>query len=310
MIEYYPFELHTHTLHSDGNFTPRELAQKVKAGGYAGFALTDHNTVSGRSDAVREGEKLGLVVLPGIEWTTFYGHLTVIGGDFREDWRKVNPSNVFETAKRVKASGALIGIAHPFRIGYPICTGGSDEWGLTDYSPFTHYEVWSYLDPALDPTNAEAEKKYLEICESGARLACVYGRDWHSSRGTGIHAATYLGIEGELSANSAIEAIKDLRTYISTGVTLEASLTGEKTYEIGSRAPEGDYLLKVKFTTSEGYDKPNKLILEGSASGFREYALDERGEAVIKLNLKKGVMQIKAEGKEGKNLIATPYFIK
>ena len=50
MIRYRPFELHTHTVHSDGDFTPAALVQAAHDFGCAGIALTDHNTDAGMQE--------------------------------------------------------------------------------------------------------------------------------------------------------------------------------------------------------------------------------------------------------------------
>ena len=50
MIRYRPFELHTHTVHSDGDFTSAALVQAAHDFGCAGIALTDHNTDAGMQE--------------------------------------------------------------------------------------------------------------------------------------------------------------------------------------------------------------------------------------------------------------------
>ena len=85
-MRYLPIELHTHTHHSDGRFTPAELLQAAAAYGYHGLVLTDHNTVSALPE-IRELPGDTLPVLQGIEWTTYYGHLLVLGYDTVIDWR-------------------------------------------------------------------------------------------------------------------------------------------------------------------------------------------------------------------------------
>lgn len=52
----FKFELHTHTIHSDGAFTPKELVESAKKHGYYGIALTDHNTSSGCREAIEWGK--------------------------------------------------------------------------------------------------------------------------------------------------------------------------------------------------------------------------------------------------------------
>lgn len=70
-MKWYPVELHTHTEHSDGDFTPTQLVQAAKARGFAGVALTDHNTKSGTTEFNAATEKSGLTGVHGIEWTTY-----------------------------------------------------------------------------------------------------------------------------------------------------------------------------------------------------------------------------------------------
>ena len=41
-----PFELHTHTCHTDGQFEPQEIPHYASSQGLKGVALTDHNTIS------------------------------------------------------------------------------------------------------------------------------------------------------------------------------------------------------------------------------------------------------------------------
>ena len=64
-------DLHTHTVHSDGSFTPSELAAAAKELNII-IALTDHNTVSGLPEFMRECERLGVIAVGGVELSTVY----------------------------------------------------------------------------------------------------------------------------------------------------------------------------------------------------------------------------------------------
>jgi predicted metal-dependent phosphoesterase TrpH len=46
MKQWLPYELHTHTFHSDGEHSLLELAISAKELGLFGIAMTDHNTMS------------------------------------------------------------------------------------------------------------------------------------------------------------------------------------------------------------------------------------------------------------------------
>ena len=63
-------DLHVHSTASDGTFTPMELVAEAKRCGLAAFALTDHDTVDGVSEALAAGKASGLEVIPGVELST------------------------------------------------------------------------------------------------------------------------------------------------------------------------------------------------------------------------------------------------
>ena len=63
-------DLHAHTTASDGSYTPAELVRYAKEKGLLAVAVTDHDTVSGVEEAVREGGRIGMRVIPGVELST------------------------------------------------------------------------------------------------------------------------------------------------------------------------------------------------------------------------------------------------
>ena len=75
-------DLHTHSLCSDGSMTPRELVAHAKREGIAAIALSDHDCVDGLADAMDEGEKLGVEVIPAIEFSVVSDTETHILGYF------------------------------------------------------------------------------------------------------------------------------------------------------------------------------------------------------------------------------------
>lgn len=70
-------DLHLHSSVSDGTDEPRALVRAVAEAGIDTFALTDHDTTDGWSDAADEAQQLGLTMLPGIEFSTRTGHVSV-----------------------------------------------------------------------------------------------------------------------------------------------------------------------------------------------------------------------------------------
>ena len=81
------FEPHLHTVHSDGQASVAAMFAACKAAGYQAVALTDHNTMSGVAEARSVAAELGLVLIPGVEVTTFHGHAVVLGVSRVPEWR-------------------------------------------------------------------------------------------------------------------------------------------------------------------------------------------------------------------------------
>ncbi|MEG2350990.1 MAG: PHP domain-containing protein, partial [Hungatella sp.] len=69
-------DLHVHSSCSDGTYTPSELVAYAVTKGLSAFALTDHDTTDGLSEAIAAAQQLpaktSLEVIPGIEFSTEY----------------------------------------------------------------------------------------------------------------------------------------------------------------------------------------------------------------------------------------------
>jgi 3',5'-nucleoside bisphosphate phosphatase len=60
-------DLHAHTTVSDGGDDPRELVRKASSLDLSAIAITDHDNDAGCADAIDEGSKLNVEVVPGVE---------------------------------------------------------------------------------------------------------------------------------------------------------------------------------------------------------------------------------------------------
>ncbi|UCG13315.1 MAG: PHP domain-containing protein [Deltaproteobacteria bacterium] len=74
-------DLHTHSSHSDGSFTPRQLVRLARKEALRAIALTDHDTVAGVEEALTAGKELGVEVVPGVEISAQYpgGTMHILG---------------------------------------------------------------------------------------------------------------------------------------------------------------------------------------------------------------------------------------
>ena len=81
-------DLHTHSIASDGVYTPTELLYKAKEVGLIVLALTDHDTTDGLEEAMQAAQPLYIDLIPGIEINSDAGGGEVhVLGYFLEFWR-------------------------------------------------------------------------------------------------------------------------------------------------------------------------------------------------------------------------------
>jgi len=293
-------EMHTHTMHSDGSFTTAALCEAAVREGYDLIALTDHNTRAPLLDL--EKFEPPLPVMPGIEWTGFYGHLLVLGGDSGADWRDAAPWNIRDKLAAIAGSGCLAGIAHPFAPGNPICTGCHWDYGLEDYSNISYVEVWNGDFPPKDLHNRVAVSWHRSLLDEGWRLPLTAGRDWHGPVSPDAPGAyTCLGIAGELSVENAFEALNAGRSSVTMGplLTMEIDSAGP-----GKTAGAGRKIVEVGIDTGwkREYWKHRRVTADTvriigprGAVPFLS-PVRERGRFTAELDLAPGWIQAELEG--------------
>jgi hypothetical protein len=71
------YDLHSHTLASDGTLAPTELVARAARAGIDVLAVTDHDTTDGLAEAAAAAAAHGLRLLPGVEVSVSWDGLTV-----------------------------------------------------------------------------------------------------------------------------------------------------------------------------------------------------------------------------------------
>ena len=61
------FDLQSHSTHSDGELSAAEVVERAAKAGVELLALTDHDTVTGVSEALEAGKRFGVHVVPAVE---------------------------------------------------------------------------------------------------------------------------------------------------------------------------------------------------------------------------------------------------
>jgi predicted metal-dependent phosphoesterase TrpH len=67
-------DLHLHTTHSDGSFTPTEVVTMAHQSGVTALAITDHDIMTGVADAMAAGQQCGIEVISGVEISSLAGN--------------------------------------------------------------------------------------------------------------------------------------------------------------------------------------------------------------------------------------------
>ncbi|WP_455582802.1 CehA/McbA family metallohydrolase [Dysosmobacter sp.] len=315
MTQYRPFEMHCHTRHSDGTFLVPQLLESAAAYGYAGLALTDHNAVTGLLEVTPELEARTCRVIPGIEWTTFYGHLLVLGCRHFVDWRFVTPDTIDQALEEIRAAGGVAGVAHPCEVGAPLMCGCNWEFRVRRWDLVDYVEIWSGDDPHARAKNALALPWYDALLNQGHHLAISAGRDWHGPDvlgSTPLLTATYLGVDGALTAENALAAIQGGRTYVTLGPTLEIALSQQGScLGLGETARPGRATVRVAVGETDRREiwkrneiHPRFVRLVANGSTLAELPC---GEAAVEFSveLTPGWLRVELHGSDFHGIIKT-----
>ena len=79
-------DFHIHSTFSDGGLSPGEIVHLAKQREVDIISITDHNNTDGVDEAIEEGMKVGIRVIPGVELSTKYNECRDhILGYFKDD---------------------------------------------------------------------------------------------------------------------------------------------------------------------------------------------------------------------------------
>ena len=216
------------------------------------IAITDHNATS-HYDAMRELQPYfdKLLLIPGREITTFYGHMNLLGTtgyiDFRLGSRTV--PNVNTLLRRAQKLGALVSINHPDSPSGENCMGcgWTPAWPV-DMHLFTSVEAVNGGSETHGETEIPFWNKELTL---GYRLAGIGGSDNHDAftppdepnsvgNPTTVVYATDLSTPAILAGIRAGHVFIDLTGSHNRMLTMEATANG-KTAQMGDLldAPKG-----------------------------------------------------------------------
>lgn len=103
-------DLHIHTNHSDGYYSPIEIIQKVKEAGLDIISITDHDNLSAIYEASSVGKELGIEVIPGLELSSDIGdrEVHILGYFIDPDNRELERYLKFFREERLKRAIRIV----------------------------------------------------------------------------------------------------------------------------------------------------------------------------------------------------------
>lgn len=169
---WYRGDLHLHTSHSDGRYSPEEIVDYAQRRELDFFFSTDHNTQSSNLiwGAVQPP---GMLIGRGEEVTTRHGHWNAFGlnwwqwSDFR--YHPGDEPGLEEAKRQVREAGGLVSINHPFAL----C--GACNWTFS-YDDWDAIEVWN---GPWDQTDELAVSKWQQMLSDGYYITAIGGSDAH-----------------------------------------------------------------------------------------------------------------------------------
>ncbi|MGB8328925.1 MAG: CehA/McbA family metallohydrolase [Polyangiales bacterium] len=228
---WYAGDFHVHSRQSgDANPTIEEALEFAQGVGLDFIMLSEHNTNSGLTlyGSVQPNFPK-LLLVPGVEWTTYSGHANAIGAtewvDHKPGVRGVTSAGAIQ---QYHEQGALFSINHP-NVPLNDCIGCSWEIPV-DPTSVDGVEVQSGVLGAVD--------YWEQMCADGSHAAAIGGSDDHkggkspSLLDRPIGTPTTMVFAEDLSVDAILEGVRSGRTVVKVGgidgPMLETALSGER----------------------------------------------------------------------------------
>ncbi|WP_274653630.1 CehA/McbA family metallohydrolase [Paenibacillus humicola] len=237
-------DLHTHSVHSDGTYTIAGALDSCRSLGLDFIALTDHNTASQNAAARVPDEKL--LVIPGVELTSYMGHVNLLGQpDALDDFRVLNGADAADGLSKARERGAFVSLNHPF---CPDC-----PWLLGFDVPFDAIEVWNGPWRGLNET---AVRWWQEQLASGHRIIALGGSDTHRPNSVVRHGGPTAFVRSETDTVSGImdgiRAGRVVLSYAPDGTFASMDSRGSGSGDIALPDEDGAVPLTIEVSGAAG----------------------------------------------------------
>jgi hypothetical protein len=276
---WYKGELHSHTCHSDGELSVKELVTNAKLKGLDFLAITDHNTTSSLLE-IQVINLDGILIIPGLELTSFHGHALLLGIQHWIDWRiGWNNLDINNVATQIRNMNGVFIMAHPNDVPSPRCTGCRWEFTDINWDLVDAYEVWNGPWRGWEDANLKNLNQWQQLQKNPRHIPVTSGADFHNLGDwkTGV-ALTYIYAE-QLSIPALFDGIRKGKMILSNGPWVTMSLCkpgGEIFVGIGETLITNN----PKTTLSldwESIPKDSRLVIRSNQGEVQRSAIEGRG---------------------------------
>ncbi|HEY4222708.1 MAG TPA: CehA/McbA family metallohydrolase [Myxococcota bacterium] len=214
-------DFHVHSEDS-GDARPRldEIAQFALGKGLDFVVITDHNTAAQVDRLVDAQERNPeILLLPGVEFTTYGGHATGFGATHYVDHRIGHDGRTVQAAvDEFGAQGALFSINHPMLDIGTICIGCAWKHDAPKRGTFHGVEIETGAYSEAGRLFSDATLQFWEsLLDAGNHLAALGGSDDHQAGqggSKGIGSPCTLVFADNLSEEALKKGILDSRTMV------------------------------------------------------------------------------------------------
>ena len=263
-------DLHCHTLHSDGLNSVEETVRNAVDLGLDFLAVTDHNTNTHHEELDRlaahpEALEGPIVLIPGEEVTTYWGHANMWGLREWIDFRCADEASIDAVRRYVVQKGGLISVNHPKCVGPP--------WLFKGWDGYPSMEVWQAMWRFY---NWESLERWDSLLRKGERVVAVGGSDVHSippaePRHPHGLANPTTWVYAEPTEVSVLDAIRAGHVYITdaptdTQLILTADIDGDGRFETlmgDTSSPSDGRPVRFRVEVRGGMDRRLWLIADG-----------------------------------------------
>jgi len=230
---WYAGDFHVHSWESgDAGGTMEKALDYARRIGLDFIMFSEHNTNAGLTYyGVVQPEYPDVLILPGVEWTTYSGHANALGATEWVDHKTgVRGATAEAAIQAYQDQGALFYPTHPTEDVGALCLGCLWEYDV-DPAALDGVEVWT-------SKLWDAVEFFDEACENGSHAVAIGGSDDHDAGQrvlpytTPIGTPTTMVFAENLSVAGILQGVRDGRTVVKVdgvdGPMLETELTGER----------------------------------------------------------------------------------